>query len=205
MYSPRPPPPVEQDIPLLLRHPLPQPPRFCALLPAASPPPTPAILWLSNCACGPGRKENPPPVEQDGFPFCHTHTHTRTHTHTHRHRVFVNVWPFYLPTPLLCNRTVFPFALRHTHTHTPCVCVSLRTCSSAKPPFHSLVWGQATYDTGCGTPVMGVVQASRLQALVFGGGLPFGGGGGGGAENAQRNVSSASHASSKQSYVIRTS
>ena len=32
--------PVEQDIPLLLRHPLPPPPRFCALLPAASPPPT---------------------------------------------------------------------------------------------------------------------------------------------------------------------
>ena len=131
------------------------------------------------------------------------------YTHTHTHHVFVNVWPFYLPTPLLCNRTVFPFALRHTHTHTPRVCVSLRTCSSAKPPFHSLVWGQATYDTGCGTPVvgvlrggggvrhacrggLGVLQASRLH--VFGGGYHWEGGGGGGgggrggggAENAQR-------------------
>ena len=58
---------------------------------------------------------------------------------------FVNVWPFYLPTPLLWKRMGFPFALRHIythpHTHTPRVCVcmafSLRTCSPAKPPFHS--------------------------------------------------------------------
>ena len=69
--SPRPPPlwnrisllrfcPVEQDIPLLLRYPLPPPPRFCALLPAASPPPTvrassgsPLGLEASGpCICG---------------------------------------------------------------------------------------------------------------------------------------------------------
>ena len=64
-----------------------------------------------------GRRTRHPPVEQDGFPFCHTHTH----------HVFVNVWPFYLPTPLLWNRMVFPFALRHihttTHTHTDHVSV----------------------------------------------------------------------------------
>ena len=92
----------------------------------------------------------PPPVEQDGFPFCHTHTHTHTtHTHTHTH------------TP-----------------HTPRVCVSLRTCSSAKPPFHSLVWGQATYDTGCGTPVVGVLQASsRGFRPLYLGGDTIGGGG----------------------------
>ena len=30
--------------------------------------------------------------------------------------------------------------------------------------------GQAGYDTGCGMPVVGVLQASRLQALVFWGG-----------------------------------
>ena len=224
----------------------------------------------------------PPPVEQDGFPFCHTHTH----------HVFVNVWPFYLPSPLLWNRMVFPFALRHIHTHTPRVCVcmafSLRACFPAKPPFHSSppfphpmvschvllyfnkYWTSwcilpappcgtghpscgfvvfqlppptpppveqdgfpfctHTYthtpclcecmailspkpppveqdgfpfcsethththtprlcvcmafslrtcsSTGCGTPVVGVLQASRLQALVFGGGIPLGGGGG---------------------------
>ena len=85
---------------------------------------------------------NPPPVEQDGFPFC-----SETHTHTH--------------TPRVCV----------------CMAFSLRTCSSAKPPFHSLVWGQSTYDTGCGTPVVGVLQASRLQALVFGGDTLSGGGG----------------------------
>ena len=84
----------------------------------------------------------PPPCGTGWFPFCHTHTHT--------HHVFVNVWPFYLPTPLLWNRMVFPFALRHihTHTHTP-VLFSIA----------SLLWklrlsqgasraGQAGYDTG---------------------------------------------------------
>ena len=140
VFSPRSP-LVEQDIPLLLRHPLPPPPRFCAL-PAASPPPTPAVLWFSNCACGPGRKENPPHLlwNRMVLPFA---------MHTHTHHVFVNVWRFYLPTPHLWNRMIFLFALRHrqrhrdteTHTHTPRVCVcmafSLRTCSPAKPPFHS--------------------------------------------------------------------
>ena len=53
---PAPPPPVEQDIP-------------------------PAVLWFSNCACGPGRKENPPPApplwNRMVFPCAiHTHTHT---------------------------------------------------------------------------------------------------------------------------------
>ena len=40
-----------------------------------------------------------------------------THTHTHTHHVLVNVWPFYLPTPLW-NRMAFPVALRHIRTHT---------------------------------------------------------------------------------------
>ena len=93
VYSPRAP-SVEQDIPLLLRHPLPPPPRFCALLPAASPPRT----------VEEGEPAPPPPLwNRMVFPF-------------------VNVWPFYLPTPLLWKRMVFPFALRHiyiyTYTHT---------------------------------------------------------------------------------------
>ena len=83
VYSPRPP-PVEQDIPLLLRHPLPPPPRFCALLPAASPPRTmeegePAppcgTGWFPLCECMAILSPNPPPVEKDGFPFWrHIHT-----------------------------------------------------------------------------------------------------------------------------------
>ena len=44
-----------------LRHALPPPLRFCGF-------PTVRVGHA-------GRKENPP-VEQDGFPFCHTHTHT---------------------------------------------------------------------------------------------------------------------------------
>ena len=101
-----PPPPVEQDIPLLLRHPLPH---------------TAAVLCSASCVI-----PSPHPVEQDGFPFL-------PYTHTH--------------PPCLCECMAIlspnppPVALRHTHTHTPRVCVcmafSLRTCSPAKPPFHS--------------------------------------------------------------------
>ena len=110
-------------------------------------------------------------------------------THTHTHHVFVNVWPFYLPTPLLSNKMVFPCALRHTHTHHVSVYVwhSL-SVHALLLSLRSILWcaGQAGYDTGCGTPVVGVLQASRLQALVFGG-IPLGRGGGG-AENAQRTI-----------------
>ena len=95
-----PPPSVEQDIP-------------------------PAVLCgFPTVRAGQGGRRIPlPPVEQDGFPFCHTHTQTHTHTPG-----LCECRPFYLPTPLLWNRMVFPFALRHTHTQRVC-------------PFHSLVCG----------------------------------------------------------------
>ena len=144
----------------------------------------PAVLWFSNCACGP---DPPPPPRGTGWFSLLPYTHT--HTYTHTHHVFVNVWPFYLPTPLLRNRMVFLFALRQTdtHTHTHHVSVYVWHSLSAHAlllSLRSILWcaGQAGYDTGCGTPVVGVLQASRLQALVFRGDTI----GGGGAENAQR-------------------
>ena len=82
----------------------------------AAPPPSPCGTgWFSLlphthtprlCECMAILSPNPPPVEQDGFPFC-AETHTHNHTHTHRPRVCV------------------------------CMAFSLRTCSPAKPPFHS--------------------------------------------------------------------
>ena len=125
-------------------------------------PPTPAVLWFSNCACGPGRKENPPPppVEQDGFPFCHTHTHT--------HHVFVNVWPFCLPTALLWNRMAFPFALRntHTHTHTPTHHVSVYVWHPLS--VHALLErgeGGGGSRTHSAPPYMGLVPALTSAGL----------------------------------------
>ena len=139
-----------------LRHPLPPPLRF---------------VWFSNCACGPGGKENPPPTlwNRMVFPFA---------IHTHTHHVFVNVWPFYLLTSLLWNRMVFPFCSEtHTHTHAErhthptCVCVcmafSLRTCSSVKPPFHSLVCGPSGVRYG----VRGPPGLETSGPCIWGGGL----------------------------------
>ena len=157
----------------------------------------------------------PLPVAQDGFPFCHTHTHIRTHTHTHTmslcgmailspnppfveqdgfpfathtHHVFVNVWPFYLPTPLLWNRMVFPFALRHIHTHTHQFYSALpRYCGNyASPRVHR---GRAKRGTirvrhACSGSPPGL----EASGPCIWGGYHWGGGGegGGGAENAQR-------------------
>ena len=127
------PPPLWNRIsPCFCGIPFPPPPRFCALLPATSPPScTPAVLWFSNCACGPERKENPPPFlwNRMVFPFA---------IHTHTHHVFVNVWPFYLPTPLLWDTMVFRFALRHIDTHTHHVSVYVWRSLSA----HALLLGR---------------------------------------------------------------
>ena len=73
---------------------------FCGI-----PSPTAAVLCCASCGIpsphragqGGRRTRPPPPVEQDGFPFCHTHITP----------CLVNVWPFYLPT-LLWHRMVFP-------------------------------------------------------------------------------------------------
>ena len=137
--------------------------------------------------CVRAREEGePPPLwNRMAFPFA-----------IHTHNVFVNVWPFYLPTPLLWNRMVFPFALRrmhtpHTHTHIPRVCVcmafSLRTCSSAKPPFHSLLCGPSGVRDGVRHACRG--GPPGLVGGGGGGGREGGGEGGGGeagAKNAQR-------------------
>ena len=101
------------------------------------PSPTPAVLWFSNCACGPGRKENPPPPlwNRMVFPFAYTHT-----------QCLCECMAILSPNPPPVEQDGFPFCAEththnHTHTHRPRVCVcmafSLRTCSPAKPPFHS--------------------------------------------------------------------
>ena len=96
------------------------------------------------------------------LPYTYTQTHKHTNTHTHTH-----------------PRT---HTHAHTHTHHVSVCVWHSLSAHALlPSLRSILWcaGQAGYDAGCGTPVVGVLQASRLQALVFGAG-------GVGGENAQR-------------------
>ena len=132
-----------------------------------------------------GQTRPPLPVEQDGFPFCHTHTHIHTHT-----PCLCECMAILSPNPPPAEQDGFPFCSetdRHTHTHTHHVSVYVWHSLSAHAlllSLRSILWcaGQAGYDTGCGTPVVGVLQASRLQALVFRGDTI----GGGGAENAQR-------------------
>ena len=149
MYSPRPP-PVEQDIPLLLRHPLPPPPRFCALLPAASPPPPLRFCGFPTVRAGQGGKRTrPPPLwNRMVFPFA---------IHTHTHHVFANVWPFYLQPPCCGTGWFFPFCSEtHTHTHHVSVYVwhslsvhalllSLRSILPALSPPFPLPWYPVMY------------------------------------------------------------
>ena len=107
--------------------------------------------------------------------------------YTHTHHVFVNAWPFYLPTPLLRNRMVFPFALRHIHTHTQHVSVYVWHSLSAHAlllSLRSILWRWARgYDRvrhACRGGPPGL-EASGPE----GGGGAGRGGGRGGAENAQ--------------------
>ena len=99
------------------------------------------------CECMAILSPNPPPVEQDGFPFC-----SETHTHTHTHTSFIQH----------CLVTV-----------------------EITPLPGCIAGGPSGVRYGCGTPVVGVLQASRLQALVFGGDTIGGGGGGEGTHSAQ--------------------
>ena len=118
------------------------------------------------------------------FPFAiHTHAHIPC---------LCECMALLSPNPPPVEQDGFPFCSEthtRTHTHTPHVSVYVWHSLSVHAlllSLRSILWcaGQAGYDTGCGTPVMGVLQASRLQALVFGrGGYHWGGGG---AENAQR-------------------
>ena len=135
-----------------------------------------------------GRRTRHPPVEQDGFPFCHTHTHTPC---------LCECMAILSPNPPPAEQDGFPFCSetdRPTHTHHVSVYVWHSLSAHALLlSLRSILWcaGQAGYDTGCGTPVVGVLQASRLQAssgpCIWGIPLGEGGGeGGGGAENAQR-------------------
>ena len=104
-----------------------------------------------------GEPDPPPPrnrmISLLPYTYTQTHKHTHTPTHTHTHHVSVCVWHSLSAHALL-------------------------------PSLRSILWcaGQAGYDAGCGTPVVGVLQASRLQALVFGAG---GVGGGGRTHSAQ--------------------
>ena len=148
-----PPPPVEQDIP-------------------------PAVLWFCNCACRPGRNENPPPPplwNRMVFPFA-IHTHTPC---------LCECMTILSPNPSPVEQDGFPFcSATHTYTHTHHVSVYVWHSLSLHAlllSLRSILWcaGQAGYDTGCGTPVVAVLQASRLQALVFERGGDGGGGAGG--------------------------
>ena len=185
VFSPHP--PVEQDIPLLLPHPLPPPPRFCALLPAASPPPTPAALWFSNCACGPGKKENPapPPWNRMVFPFAiYTHIHTlclcECMAILSPNPPSVEGFPFWSETDRQTD--THTHTNRHTHTHTPRVCVcmafSLRTRSSAKPAFHSLVCAPSGVRYGVRHACRGGPPGLEASGPCIWGGYHWGGGGG---------------------------
>ena len=99
-----------------LRHPLPHAPlRFCGF---------PTVRAGQS-----GRRTRPP--------FCGTGWFSLL-PYTHTHHVFVNVWPFYLPTPLLWNTMVFRFALRHIDTHTHHVSVHVWRSLSA----HALLLGR---------------------------------------------------------------
>ena len=73
--------------------------------------PAPPPLWNRISLCFPqgGRRTRPPPLwNRMVFPVA---------IHTHTHHVFVNVWPFYLPTPS-CGTGWFSLLLGDTHTHT---------------------------------------------------------------------------------------
>ena len=108
-----------------------------------------------------GEPDPPPPRNRMISLLPYTYTQTHKHTHTHPHT--------------------------HTHTHHVSVCVWHSLSAHALlPSLRSILWcaGQAGYDAGCGTPVVGVLQASRLQALVFG----AGGVGGGGERTAHNHI-----------------
>ena len=167
----------------ILRHP--SPPWYpvmysctsISILPAPSPVEQdipPAVSWFSNCACGPGRKENapPPPWNRMVFPFA---THTPC---------LCECMAILSPNPPPVEQDGFPFCSEtHTHTHTPthptCLCmygISLRTCSSAKPPFHSLVCGPSGVRYGVRHACRGGPPGLEASGPCIWGGYHWGGG-----------------------------
>ena len=120
-----------------------------------------------------------PPVEQDGFPFCHTHTHT--------HTPCLCEWMAILsPNPPPVEQDG---VLRHTHTHwfysvlprNPILTVEITPLPGC------IAGGPSGVRYGVRHACSGSPQASRLQALVFGGGGGILLGGGGGRERTAHN------------------
>ena len=120
----------------------------------------------------------PPLWNRMVFPFAiHTHAHIPC---------LCECMALLSPNPPPVEQDGFPFCSEthtRTHTHTPRVCVcmafSLRTCSSAKPPFHSLVCGPSGVRYGVRHACHGGPPGLEASGpCIWEGGIPFGGGGG---------------------------